>query len=109
MQYRPHRYPTEFPVDVRTPIGAQRVHVTDVNVTGAALKGVDGLERGHKLAINLLSHHVEGVVRWVHGDKVGVAFRPQISEDQLDTLRYRRDGRNVFRPGSIGYRNMEMR
>lgn len=109
MQYRPHRYPTEFPIDVRTPVGAQRAKVIDVNATGAALRGVEGVERGHKLAINLLSRNVEGIVRWVAGDRCGVVFRPQISDDQLDTLRYRRDARNVFRPGSIGYRNMEMR
>ena len=97
MQYRPHRYPTEFPIDVRTPFGPQRARVMDVNATGAAIRGIEGLERGNKVFLNLLSQNIEGIVR------------PQISDDQLDTLRYRRDSRGAFRPGSIGYRQMEMR
>lgn len=109
MQYRSHRYPTEFPIDMRTPAGAQRATISDVNTQGARLTGTAGLQRGDKIGLNVLFHQIEAVVRWVNGDMVGISFRPQITEDQLDTLRYRRDARNVFRPGSVGYRHMELR
>ena len=62
MQYRPHRYPTEFPIDVRTPFGPQRARVMDVNATGAAIRGIEGLERGNKVFLNLLSQNIEGVL-----------------------------------------------
>lgn len=109
MQYRQHRYPTEFPINLRTPIGPQKVTVSDVNSAGARLSGIHNLNRGDKLGINLLSHQVEAIVRWVCHDRAGIVFRPQISEDQVDTLRYRRDARHVMRRGAIGFRNAEMR
>ncbi|WP_159087014.1 PilZ domain-containing protein [Loktanella sp. Alg231-35] len=109
MQYRPHRYLTEFPVNLRTPIGPQKVTVLDVNTTGARLIGIQGIKRGDKLGINVLSHHVEALVRWVSNDRAGIVFRPQITEDQVDTLRHRRDARHVMRRGAIGFRDAEMR
>jgi hypothetical protein len=109
VQYRQHRYPTEFPINLRTPAGPQKVTVSDVNATGARLSGIRDIKRGDKLGMNLLSHHVEAVVRWVYNDRAGIVFRPQISEDQVDTLRHRRDARHVMRRGAIGFRNAEMR
>ena len=109
MQYRQHRYPTDYPVDVRTPTGSRTGMVTDVNATGAQLVGIPHLRRGDKLSLGLLSHQVNAVVCWAHGDKAGIVFRPQISLDQLDTIRQRRDGRPGWRRGSVGFGFAEMR
>lgn len=104
MQYRAHRYPTEFPVDLTTPLGRQKAIVANVNATGAKITKLhDGLKRGHKVQIEVLSQRIDAVVRWVNGGQAGVSFRALINQDQVDTLRYRRDRRNVVRPGAVGY------
>lgn len=109
MQYRPHRYNTQYPVDLQTPHGQQRGKVIDVNNAGARIEGLRNLRRGDKLRLNILSLQAEAVVQWVSGDRVGILFRPQITNDQVDTLRYRRDGRSDNRRGSIGFGFVEMR
>ena len=109
MQYRPHRYQTAFPIDLRTPTGPQQCKVIDVNNTGAQLAGLKHLKRGDKLQLQVLCHRVEGVVCWTTADRVGITFRPQISDDQLDTLRYRPDARLGHRRGRVGFAFAEMR
>lgn len=109
MQYRPHRYQTEFPLDLHTPSGPQHCKVTDVNNSGARLSGLNGLNRGDKLNLNILCHRVEAVVCWVSRGRLGITFRPQISDDQLDMLRYRPDGRMGHRRGQVGFPYAEMR
>lgn len=109
MQYRPHRYQTEFPVYLRTPSGPQQANVIDVNNTGARLGGLTDLARGDKVYVDVLGHRVTAVVCWVSGERAGISFRPQITDDQVDTLRYRRDGRAGHRRGRVGFTFAEMR
>lgn len=109
MKYRPHRYNTQYPIDLSTPAGPQRAKVIDVHNGGARLEGLHDLQRGDKLQLDILSIRVDAVVQWVNGDRAGISFRPQISNDQVDTLRYRRDARNVARHNAIGFRYAEMR
>lgn len=109
MQYRPHRYPTEFPVAMRTPTGPQKGKVIDVNNVGARLKGMRDLRRGDKVQVNILSMNVDAVVQWAASETIGITFRPQITDTQVDTLRFRPDGRTGRRPSSVGFGFAEMR
>ena len=109
MQYRPHRYNTHYPVDLRTPSGPQKATVIDVHSAGARLEGLRNVTRGDKVQLNILSLQADAVVQWVAGGRAGVAFRPAISEAQVDTLRYRPDGRRGFTRGAVGFGYAEMR
>lgn len=109
MQYRQHRYATEYPIEVRTPSGQQKVHVVDVNRKGVRIEGLQNIERGQRIQLNILSCPVDAIVQWVAGGLAGLTFRPQITEDQVDTLRYRRDARAVQRRGAVGFGFAEMR
>lgn len=109
MQYRTHRYPTQFPIEIRTPIGPQRGSVIDVNTTGVRISGMRHLRRGDKVKLSFLAHQVDAVVQWASDDLVGLAFRPRITDDQVDTLRYRRDGRIAGRRCSVGFAGTTMR
>ncbi len=109
MQYRPHRYNTQYPVDIHTPSGPQQGNVIDVHNAGARIEGLRGVKRGDKVQINILSLRVEAVVQWVSGGRAGITFRPQITDDQVDTLRYRKDGRRGAHRSTVGFGFAEMR
>ena len=109
MQYRPHRYNTHYPVDLQTAAGKQQGRVVDVHNAGARLEGLKGVARGDKVQISILSHRVDAIVQWVAGDRAGLTFRPQITDDQVDTLRHRRDARPGARRGAVGFGFAEMR
>lgn len=109
MQYRPHRYPTQYPIQVRTTEGAQKGYVLDVNNEGARLQGVGGLRRGDKVRLEVLSHHIEAIVLRVARDQVGIVFRPKLSDNFVDTIRRRQDGRLLGGHGCVGFGYAEMR
>jgi hypothetical protein len=106
MQFRPHRYQTQFPITLRTSTGPQRCHVTDVNTSGARIKGLRDMRRGDKLQVEILNLRADAVVQWASNGTVGITFRPQITDDQVDILRYRRDGRVSGRHRTVGYAEM---
>lgn len=103
MQYRPHRYLTQFPVTVQVSAGTQKGTVIDVNATGARIAGLQNLRRGDKLQVEVLSHRIDAIVQWSTLKWVGVQFRPQLGNHMLDTLRYRRDGRMGKTRGTVGF------
>lgn len=109
MQFRTHRFPTQFPLKISTPNGPKMGHVVDVSNGGAQVIGVEGLKRGDKVALDVLSHRVEAVVCWSAKGKSGIAFRRQITDFQVDTLRQRRGARNIGYRGSVGFGYAEMR
>ena len=109
MQYRSHRYPTQFPIKLLTSSGQRDYQVLDVNSSGARLTGPRGLRRGEKVRFSILNHRVEAVVRWVAGERAGLTFRPHLTDVQVDTLRYRRDGAHPKRHGVGGFAYAEMR
>ncbi len=109
MQYRPHRYPTDCSVNVSTPDGPHCAHVVDVSRTGARLSGLDGLQRGDKVRIDVLSHKVDAVVLWARSGNAGITFRPAISDHLVDVLRKRVDGRRQHPSTHPGFRYAEMR
>ncbi len=109
MQYRSHRYRTEYPVDLKTSAGPQRGKVLDVNNHGARMDAVRGLHRGDPIQFDLLGHQINAVVQWSFGARIGITFRPMITDDQVDTLRYRRDARKVGRHSTVGFAFQEMR
>ncbi|KQI71014.1 hypothetical protein AN191_15025 [Loktanella sp. 5RATIMAR09] len=108
MQYRQHRYATQFPIKLSTPAGVFECSVIDVNNTGARLAGAGQLARGDKVAFQVLNHRAEAIVRWVSGTRAGVTFRPHLNDIQVDTLRYRRDRGNYHQhhAGGLHYREM---
>ena len=109
MQYRPHRYNTQYPVEMRTPTGPQKANVIDVHNAGARLEGLRDVRRGDKVQITILSLRVDAVIQWESGGRAGLTFRPAITNDQVDTLRYRRDGKRGGHRGSVGFGFAEMR
>jgi hypothetical protein len=109
MQHRTYRYPTQFPIELRTPAGPTKGKVINVNSTGAHLEGIGPVRRGDKVQIGLMYDRVEGIVQWASNNRAGIVFRPHITEDQVDMLRYRRDGRAANRHGTVGFTYAEMR
>ena len=109
MQYRPYRYPTQFPIQLFTASGNQKAQIIDVHNEGAQLRGPTGASPGDKVQLDVLSHRVDATVKWVMGDKIGIAFRPQISDHLLDTIRQRVDGRAMNGRSVVGFGFSEMR
>lgn len=108
MQYRHHRYQTQYPISVHTPIGPQQCRVVDVNNEGARLEGSCNLHRGDKVQLEFLSQRVHGVVCWINGRQFGLSFRPHLTNDQVDTLRYRSDNTHRHHRGTVGFGFVEM-
>lgn len=108
LQHRQHRYPTQYPIDILTPQGQQQGRVIDVNKGGARILGLRQLVRGDKVTITVLSHRIDAVVCWAEADRVGLMFRPRLTEHQLDTIRYRQDPRAPARNWSEGMHLREM-
>ena len=106
-QYRRHRYPTTFPVQVTTPFGVAPGTVVDVNEHGAQIDGLDGLSRGNKITVRAGNDQIRAVVLWVAAGKMGVTFTPMISIRQVDALRYAKKPMGQSRFSSVGL--MEMR
>jgi hypothetical protein len=108
-QHRAHRFPAQFPVQIRTPYGSQSGLIVDVNHAGAQVKGVKRLNRGDKLQINVLSHWVHAIVCWSIRGHIGVVFRPHVSDHKVDTMRHRCNRRKHMGRGSVGFGFSEMR
>ncbi|MFO8127929.1 PilZ domain-containing protein [Yoonia sp.] len=108
MQYRPHRYQTQFPIQLSTRSGLQQCQVIDVNAGGARIMSAARLQRGEKVKFRVLNHDVAAIVQWTAGDKAGLTFRPQLSAILVDTLRYRRDAPRGLRRGTVGFTFVEM-
>ncbi len=87
-QYRRHRYPTEFPVEILSGEGKSKAQVIDVNETGARICGDGTLKRGDKVTIIASADRVTGVVRWAAAGRAGISFTPMISLRLVDALRY---------------------
>jgi hypothetical protein len=109
MQYRQHRYPTQYPTHMRTPTGRQQGFFRNVNNDGAQIVGTTELRRGDKLQLDVLSHTVEAIVVRVRVDQIGIVFRPKLTDHLVDTIRQRQDGRHNGGRCSVGFTYVEMR
>ena len=103
MQYRSHRYPTQFPVSLITASGQQQSHISDVSSSGARIAGPRNLRRGDKVKVRFLNEELSACVCWANQDQAGISFRPQITTLQVDKLRYRKDLPSSHRRGSVGF------
>lgn len=106
MQFRPHRYRTEFPTILTSPLGKIKVVINDVNETGALISTSQPLARGHKVELVVLNTRISAIVLWASRDKCGVTFRPHISIAQVDVLRYKQGGHGKARQHAMGYAEM---
>ncbi len=106
MQFRPHRYRTEFPAVLSTPMGKLKVTINDVNETGALITLPETLARGHKVEMVVLNHRISGIVQWALRGKCGVTFRPHLSIAQVDVLRYKQGGNLTARHRTMNYAEM---
>jgi len=106
MKYRSHRYPTQFPVQVRTAFGRQNARVVDVNAGGARLAGLRDLQRGDKIQLDVLSQKVSAVVLWANAGNIGVCFRPQLTGRLLDTLQYSAKQRTGSHRQTVGFHHV---
>ncbi|MCO4842248.1 MAG: PilZ domain-containing protein [Yoonia sp.] len=106
MQYRPHRYRTEYPITLITPAGPVKAVIDDVNETGALVTIRGPVARGHKVSMSFLNNRVEAVVHWALRGKCGIAFRPHLTAAQVDALRYKQGGHRSLRHTSVNYAEM---
>ena len=106
MQYRPHRYRTEFPVILQTPVGPIKSVINDINETGALISIERPLLRGHKIQTSFLNNRISGIVQWAANGKCGVTFRPHLTITQVNSLRYKQSGYRGLRHNSTGYAEM---
>ncbi|WP_100367226.1 PilZ domain-containing protein [Yoonia maricola] len=108
MQFRSHRYQTQYPIQLSTPAGLQQCRITDINNTGARILGHCTLRRGDKVKFKVLNDEISAVVCWCSQESAGILFRPQISSNQVDMLRYRRDRAHNQLRGSVGFGYAQM-
>lgn len=106
MQYRPHRYRTEFPTTMRTPFGPAKAVINDVNETGALMETNAHILRGQKIEISFLNNEVSGIVQWVARGRCGITFHPFLTVKQVDALRYKQSGHRGMLHSSTGYDEM---
>ena len=106
MQYRPHRYRTEFPTTMKTPFGSAKAVINDVNETGALMETTAPLVRGHNIEITFLNNQITGIVQWAADGRCGVTFRPFLTIAQVDSLRYKQSGHRGMRHSSASYAEM---
>ena len=106
MQFRPHRYRTEFPTLLSTPIGKVKIVINDVNETGALITLNETLSRGHSVEMVVLNQRITGIVQWANRGKCGVTFRPHLSNAQVDLLRYKQGGHRGARHMPHSYAEM---
>jgi hypothetical protein len=107
MQHRTHRYHTEFPVEMRTPLGVLQGKIADVNNDGARIEHVRRMHRGSKIAFSVLGRPVNAIVIWSTHDQIGIVFRPRLHDEIVDMIRYRRDGPKAPHRCTVGF--VEMR
>ena len=106
MQFRSHRYRTEYPITLKTPIGAVQAVINDVNETGALVSIATPLARGQRISMSYLNNRVEAIVQWSLKGKCGISFRPHLTIAQVDLLRYKSAGHRQMRHNSTGYAEM---
>lgn len=106
MQFRSHRYRTEFPTTLSTPVGKVKIVINDVNETGALISTQTLLSRGQKVDMVVLNHRIAGIVQWSLRGKCGIAFRPHLTIAQVDMLRYKPGGTRTARHSSTAYAEM---
>lgn len=59
--------------------GEQRVRVRNLSAGGLMADGIDGVQRGQLVSVNLRNlGWTEGTIAWVQGNRCGVAFREEI-------------------------------
>ena len=102
MQFRPHRYQTQYPVTLSGPSGRLMAIVANVNERGARLDHAIGLKSGDRVGFRLIHEQVEAVVQWAAGDRAGIAFLPNIGIDQIDIMRARLTGHRPAQPRHVG-------
>lgn len=106
MQFRSHRYRTEFPITFQTPVGAVKAVINDVNETGALVSIATPLQRGQRISMSYLNNQVQAIVQWSLRGKCGISFRPHLTIAQVDLLRYKSAGHRQTRHSSTGYAEM---
>ncbi len=89
MQYRAHRYTTDYPVHVNAPMGNMRAAVSNVNEAGAQLRDAVGLNVGDPVQFQVLHERISAIVQWAAGGRAGLSFHPRITIDQIDAIRNR--------------------
>jgi hypothetical protein len=109
LQYRPHRYQTDTAVIVRFQTQGITAYVMDVSRTGARLAGLEGLLRGDRVQVQVLSHRIDAVVVWARSGQMGIIFRPALDEHLVDVLRKRCDAPARFQTPGVGFHAAGMR
>jgi hypothetical protein len=84
-------------------------YVVDVSRTGARLSEIQGLMRGDRVQVQVLTHRIDAMVVWARGGQMGIIFRPALDDHLVDILRKRCDGASRFHSPRVGFHAAEMR
>ncbi|MCF2870626.1 PilZ domain-containing protein [Octadecabacter sp. G9-8] len=87
MGYRPHRYPTMFPVDVVHGTTNQKCHLTNITPTGAGVFEVKGVNKGDVITVKSSVGNLVATVQWAEDDQCGVKFAQQLGTRQIAQIR----------------------
>lgn len=88
MKYRAMRFPAEFKAELLSGSGKRPVTLIDTNTTGARLFCRDPLMVGEDIALVVFDCKLRGQVRWVSGQRAGIAFLPMIPQHLVDRITY---------------------
>lgn len=88
MGYRPHRYPTMFPVEVICDGRRQKCFLTNITATGAGVFEVTGLELQNIITIKSSVGNLKAVIQWSEDDQCGVKFTQKLGPRQIEQIRH---------------------
>lgn len=90
MQYRPHRYPCDHPIELTTRSGRRvEARLANVSMNGARIAPIQDIAAGEvvRLALGTGLQAHEATVRWARDSAIGVRFTLPLSARCLATVR----------------------
>jgi hypothetical protein len=86
MKFRNHRYQSDFPTQVSSFAGQQRLTLTNVNKSGAHLVGKAKLVKDEMVRIKIIEQTFTAQVRWTKEGRAGVSFLPVLTQRTLEVI-----------------------
>lgn len=90
MRFREHRFPCEMPARLDHAGWNLQVSIVNISPHGMRISGADGLRAGARVRVKVLTHTLEGDVRWARAQLAGVRLEHPLSPVVLATIRQAR-------------------
>lgn len=88
MGYRPHRYPTTYPVVLQQGEVRQNCFLINVTEGGAGLFDVTNLSPKDEVTLRCSVGNLDAIVQWIDTDQCGVVFKQRLGTRQIEQLRH---------------------